>query len=487
MATLLGVGLSGAAFEPIQTISDAHGMDTCSDSCCSQVVEWLDSLPSGIEFLERSHRVGKDLKRRRSSSPDDSSSKRQLISPPSSEPKWATNKMSGEGSSASSAEEQSSQEIDHDKTPKAKGKQHVGVRRAASTSSRDSSDSRGSKRTKSSGTTPMKLWDLSGPNSHTLLREDFSVLENIQAPTLRDLLDDFQDINRCVQIMPRKIRDALSKHGVRRLTNGMFFDDDAVAEPSAFDSDALVLLALRIKHYTNTCIGELVDEATWNSLVHVRVLDLCFQDMKDGLGQDLVDFMPCTTINMNPLYHRFREPTSRVDFIARLPAQPEDAKDKKRVKLDGIGMPLLNWTTNQTLPIAFSIETKRHTADMNRGSQQLGIWNAAHWEYLIHHAGMDAVKKLDFIPGVVVHAETWHLVITTRDNTDTTVFPGISFGNTRDAVGVFQVVAGLRRLRHWTLEVLWPWYKENMPGFKPETSVEEQQDTTMAEESQTTH
>lgn len=77
-------------------------------------------------------------------------------------------------------------------------------------------------------------------------------------------------------------------------------------------------------------------------------------------------------------------------------------------------MPSRNWTSNQLLPIAFSIETKRYGGDVTKGEQQLGIWTAAQWEFLIKISSAEAVKELAYIPGVIVSGETWSLVITTR-------------------------------------------------------------------------
>ena len=124
---------------------------------------------------------------------------------------------------------------------------------------------------------------------------------------------------------------------------------------------------------------------------------------------------------MNISYHRFDVPASRVDYVVRLPAQPErNTQDDEPIDLlDSNRMPILNWTANQLVPIAFSIETKRYGGDVLKGEQQLGIWNAAQWEYLISKAGVDAANKLDFIPGLVVHGETWSLVITTRQHSKT--------------------------------------------------------------------
>jgi hypothetical protein len=157
-------------------------------------------------------------------------------------------------------------------------------------------------------------------------------------------------------------------------------------------------------------------------------------------------------------------------------------------------MPYFNWTSDRLLqqyPLAFSIETKRYGGNAAKGEQQMGIWHAAQWEFLISQAGSDAVNKLDFLPGIVVQGHIWSLVITTRNQATTvcgtlfvemrsltcgkTVLCSVEFGNTSSVVGVFQVIAGLRRLRKWSLEVLWPWYKTHLPGLS-QSAVDEGRD-----------
>jgi hypothetical protein len=152
-----------------------------------------------------------------------------------------------------------------------------------------------------------------------------------------------------------------------------------------------------------------------------------------------------------------------------------------------------NWTADRLLqqyPLAVSIETKRYGGNTAKGEQQLGIWHAAHWEFLASRAGAEPVDDLGFLPGVVVQGHTWSLVITTRrqattvrkyttcpDECDTdpdaqTVLCSVEFGNTGSIVGVFQVLAGLRLLRSWSIEVIWPWYKQHLPGLSNPSSGE---------------
>jgi hypothetical protein len=74
----------------------------------------------------------------------------------------------------------------------------------------------------------------------------------------------------------------------------------------------------------------------------------------------------------------------------------------------------------QQYPLALGIETKRYGGNAAKGEQQMGIWHAAQWDFLITRAGADAVAKLEFLPGIVIQGHIWSLVITTR-NKGTTV------------------------------------------------------------------
>ncbi|KAM0310914.1 hypothetical protein ACHAPQ_012446, partial [Fusarium lateritium] len=249
------------------------------------------------------------------------------------------------------------------------------------------------------------MWPLVGSAGHQLVRGNAF---GLRPPAVTALASTFSQINRMRSIMPKSVQKPLEKLG-EDVDDTMFYDDNAAIDmPCGKD---LVRLAQRIAKHSNTCSSQLQDEGAWNNLVHTRVLDMFIHDLQNGPGQDQCDFMPCITTNMNLNHHRFNESASRVDYIIRiLPDNDEDSP----ACFTPSRMPSRNWTSNQLLPIAFSIETKRYGGDVTKGEQQLGIWTAAQWEFLIKISSAEAVKELPYIPGVVVSGETWSLVITTR-------------------------------------------------------------------------
>ncbi|KAH7141667.1 hypothetical protein EDB81DRAFT_628491, partial [Dactylonectria macrodidyma] len=202
-----------------------------------------------------------------------------------------------------------------------------------------------------------------------------------------------------------------------------------------------------------------------NNLVHSPILEIFVYEMRNAPGQDVLNFLLCTTTIIDSTYHRFPDGASRVDSVFRLLPERDPTITPDTIQqplLLDTAAPCFNWTTDRLLqqyPLAISIETKRYGGNMAKGEQHLGIWHAAQWEFLASRAGAEPVDQLGFQPGIVVQGHIWSLVITTRHQATTTVLSSVEFGNTSSVVGVFEVIAGLRRLRCWSLDVLWPWYR----------------------------
>ncbi|UPK97335.1 hypothetical protein LCI18_008270 [Fusarium solani-melongenae] len=233
----------------------------------------------------------------------------------------------------------------------------------------------------------------------------------------------------------------LTESQFERLHEYMFFDDSAT-QPTCIAGEELVRRVSCIASKSNDCAR-----------------------MLNGPSQNIIDFPSCTTTNIEPSYHRFPVSSSRVDYV--LPLMPQ--RDPTATKSLAPNMaPCFNWTADRQLhqyPLAISIETKRHGGNAAKGEEQLGIWHAAQWGFLISRAGVEAANELCFLPGVVVQGHSWSLVVSIRRQVTTTILCSIEFGNTGSIVGVFQVLAGLRRLRTWSLDVLWKWYKKDLPGL----------------------
>ncbi|KAJ3463689.1 hypothetical protein MRS44_008475 [Fusarium solani] len=111
--------------------------------------------------------------------------------------------------------------------------------------------------------------------------------------------------------MPRRIKAALEEH---LEATGQF---DRLHEYIA-SGEELVRRALCIAARSSDCSRMLSDESAWNKLVHSPLLDMLVYDMRDGLGQDILEFLSCTTTNIDSAYQRFPDAASRVDYVLQL-------------------------------------------------------------------------------------------------------------------------------------------------------------------------
>ncbi|CAG9982726.1 unnamed protein product [Clonostachys byssicola] len=170
-------------------------------------------------------------------------------------------------------------------------------------------------------------------------------------------------------------------------------------EQTRYDSrsgEELVRRASRIAVRSSDCSRMLSDESAWNNLVHSPLLDMLLYDMRDGPGQEILDFIPC----IDPAYHRFPDAASRIDYVLQL--LPERDPDiNKSYEALALGMaPCFNCTADRLLqqyPLAVSIETKRYGGNAAKGEQQLGIWHASHWDFLASRVSAEAIGDLGFL------------------------------------------------------------------------------------------
>jgi hypothetical protein len=113
------------------------------------------------------------------------------------------------------------------------------------------------------------------------------------------------------------------------------FYDDTEWHGDFPGGEELLRRALRIAARSSDCSRMLSDETAWNNLVHSPLLDMFVHDMQDGPGQDILDFLSCTTTSIDPTYHRFPEAASRVDYERCLATRREQVLSQSQSKCSG--------------------------------------------------------------------------------------------------------------------------------------------------------
>ncbi|KAL5611119.1 hypothetical protein FOBRF1_007236 [Fusarium oxysporum] len=202
------------------------------------------------------------------------------------------------------------------------------------------------------------------------------------------------------------------------------------------------------------------DEAGWNNQVHTPILEAVVCGHYDW-GKQLAGFTTCITAGILPEYRVENIPGKKVDYTLFI--EPKyDAESLAAI--DALWR--LRGTVNHTdfsplqkRPVTVSIETKRANESLGKATLQMSVWHAAQWRLLEELAGPAALDKLGFLPGVFVQGDKWEFVASSYSNGRTILWTQRTIGSTQSELGVFQIMAGLNKLRKWSLEEFWPWYK----------------------------
>jgi len=257
------------------------------------------------------------------------------------------------------------------------------------------------------------------------------------------------------------------------------------------------------------CQNEMHPEASWNMLVHQRILALAVPHCWEEDGGP-VHFLPCTTAKIHPVFRRGLGPGSAankmVDFAIYI--EPSTFGPGTVTAIDTLRRHLPDASINHTdfaplrrRPIALSIESKTTGHQLLEAEVQVGVWLAAQWRMLEglgpfsqeHNtavttaaveavaeaaaaaaaasaataaatittaavAGDDSMSPLPpFLPAIIIQGHEWHFLATTRDSKGiTTLWAKQTFGSSETVLGIYQVVCVLRYLAQWVGQEYWP-------------------------------
>lgn len=211
-------------------------------------------------------------------------------------------------------------------------------------------------------------------------------------------------------------------------------------------------------------------EPAWNSAVHFPLLRLALSGYWQTKG---IWFEETTTARISdrhllPSLDGLNTQSKMVDYVITIGSA--DGFEKRvitKLKKEA-GRPGPDPTINQTSvpylrfnPIAVSIETKRAAIDEEKARIQLSGWIAAQFSKL-EELGVSHRGTLPVMPLLMVQGHAWKMLLAISNPDQIEIVSSFFLGETSSMIGLFCVIAGIRRLAKWIDESYRPWFEENI-------------------------
>ncbi|KAL6717750.1 hypothetical protein ACLMJK_003835 [Lecanora helva] len=131
--------------------------------------------------------------------------------------------------------------------------------------------------------------------------------------------------------------------------------------------------------------------------------------------------------------------------------------------MKGINQTNAEWARHK--PIGVNIETKKGAIGEVEGHVQIGTWITAQYNRLRQLC--EEGTPLPSFPVLFVQGSRWTLMITCmRENSRIDLIRELPIGDTGTVVGVYQLIAAIRRLAQWVYSDYRPWFERHVLGIK---------------------
>ncbi|KAH8665300.1 hypothetical protein BGZ61DRAFT_366486 [Ilyonectria robusta] len=444
----------------------------------TRVLSWVQSLPEHVEYIPLpSHEPCK--KRKPATAPS-----YQLASPPASlnddENKMTSTpkKRRLEGSSVL---------LDPDATPRP----GAGARMRSVAGSSASISQSASETSSVSGASSPKKQMMSLRLSETGV-EWLALNENTVPEVARTLFNTMGEVGRGHDILPDVLRPTITEKlkarnmDHRRWRHCFKPADEGDALPGRIPSieevEKVLMKATECENFKH-------EEASWNSQVHLRLLEGIFEEPLGGQCDDF-NAVSCTSARPHREFKPISSTTKMIDICVYASLDRNEELRAAMTEFSNITPTMaVNHTDFETIqhrPLVLSIETKKPGVEWEKAQLQTGVWHAAQWAFLRWGVGqkllrqrleqgldapttdeeqeefkgekLAALSKLGFIPGVIVQGNGWHLVLSTYEDGKTKLWTDWVFGTTKGLLDIYAVVAGIRELTAWARDVYLPWF-----------------------------
>ncbi|KAH7235302.1 hypothetical protein BKA59DRAFT_532484 [Fusarium tricinctum] len=276
-------------------------------------------------------------------------------------------------------------------------------------------------------------------------------------PDVHELYEGLQDINDKERFIPGPMKDSI-KSTEKRAKDHWFIDERGTDGPEilvALNRELQVLHEIRSE--AKQCKLSDCSEASWNMHVHMPLLKYALSGhstvrIEPGMSAKIAaPFLPTANGKATVVESKMVDFTLLLcQLIAGIATHIWNQPPEAQFVNQSLYAPL------QFAPIACSIESKTSTSP-NQGKLQLSVWTAAWFkrisELLPNH-------KPPTIPLIHVVGHEWHISFASFHGTHIEVAEELAIGDTRTIIGLYQLIASLRKLGDWIETQYRAWAEE---------------------------
>lgn len=213
------------------------------------------------------------------------------------------------------------------------------------------------------------------------------------------------------------------------------------------------------------CRDKRFAEPAWNSDVHSRLLRLALGGYWELKG---IGFRDVTTARINDKsLVDINMPSKMVDYVIVIEPDPGlETKILEKIKAMIHITESINHSDAEYLcfdPIAISMETKRAAINEDKGDVQLSVWIKAHYAKLRQLAPQIPANELPVLPIMTALGHSWTFMLAEMFAGDQVIIHReLSLGATSSMLGIYQLLAAVRRLARWVHEDYKAWFIEKV-------------------------
>ena len=302
---------------------------------------------------------------------------------------------------------------------------------------------------------------------------------------LKDLVKDMEHISVGIGVVPTAVKDRFVGVGQTvhdfQLAKGETNHRGKEMEIATGGSGHTLFWhrASMIEKATMECMVEGYSESAWNSEVYSSILRLALEGLWEAEEVWYADITSARTLNKSPVPWNVATgavQSKMVDYaIVIRPSQnfkgdvSQSLHQRIIEKLRTEGGESINHTAAEHVrfkPIGATIATKEDAVDEDETHVQLATWLTAQYCRLRQLVSKQPKTKLPSFPVLSVQGHRWLLMIACiHENNRIDLVKELDLGSTRSMVGVYQVIAAIRRIARWVRDEYRPWFEKEVLGM----------------------